>query len=204
MSPDGMLMNPIVRRISAWARPRWEPDWLLRAGVVVCALLALALGLLARISAPDPGRGATLIGHAAPTFTLQVAQNGRILAEAGYTAAGDNHPTLLVFFNTLCIHCLSEIPAARQAASATTAGSINLVFIDSPGESAQITGAYMGRLRLDPPVLLDAGGKVARAYDADYRPTLVLVDRAGVVRAVWTGETSVTTLRAGVSDALRR
>lgn len=197
-------MNLILRRVSALARPRWEPGWLQRTGVVVCALLALALGLLARMSAPDPARGARLIGHAAPAFTLPVEQNGKMLAEPdGFTTASDNKPTLLVFFNTLCIHCLSEISSAQQASSATAGASLNILFIDSPGESAQITGAYMARLRLDPPVLLDAGGKVAHAYDADYRPTLVLLDGAGVVRAVWTGETSATTLSAGVADALR-
>lgn len=196
-------MNMIVGRVRKLAGPRWKPRWLLRAGAIGCALLALALLLLTRASAPDPVGAATLTGHSAPSFALPIAQGGKTQPEpGGYAATANGKPTLLVFFNTLCVHCLSEIPAAQHAANAMPNAPLNVIFIDSPGENAKITGAYMARQRLDPPVLLDAGARVARAYHASYTPTIILIDGAGVVRRVWTGETSAATLNAGITAAL--
>ena len=182
---------------------RRERDWWLRAGLAGCVVLALVWLLVARLTAPSPHAPAALTGHAAPAFTLPAAQSGQPLPYPIHFPTTSGRPTLLVFFNTLCIHCLSEISATRAAAAAPAPnGPLDLVFVDTPGENAQITGAYMARIQLDPPVLLDAGGAVARAYHAGYSPTIILVDARGTVRMVWVGETSATSLREGVARAL--
>jgi hypothetical protein len=196
-------MNELARRTRAVLRPRREPAWLLRAGVFGCALFALMLLLLTRVSAPNPTSATALIGRPAPHFVLRVAQSGKTLAAPGGYSTADGKPTLLIFFNTLCIHCLSEIGAARQAANATPGSPLDILFIDTPGENAQITGAYMARLRLNPPVLLDTGAAVSRVYHASYSPTLVLVDRHGMVRTVWIGETTAAELSAEINSAPR-
>lgn len=179
-----------------------ERDWLLRASAIACALVALVWLLVARLAAPAPAAPRALIGRAAPPFALSAAQVGATLPALIRFPTASGHPTLLLFFNTLCVHCLSEVSAARQAASSAPGSPLDLVFVDTPGENAGITGAYMGRIQLGPPVLLDAGGAVARAYHVSYSPTIVLVDARGTVRDVWEGETSAAALVSGVQFAL--
>jgi peroxiredoxin len=178
-----------------------DAGWLLRAGMIACALVALALILITRVTTPN-ATTARLIGRQAPGFTLPAAQGGAMLPDATHFMGTSVRPTLLVFFNTLCVHCLSEINAARQVTAEDSSGAFNIIYIDTPGENAEITSAYMARLQINPPVLLDTGGAVAHEYHASYSPTVVLIDQHGVIRGVWVGETPATTLAAGIQSAL--
>lgn len=195
-------MRSLAGRARAFDRLRQEPGLLLRACMLVCAVVGLALLVFARISAPSPAAASALIGRPASRFTLPVAQSGKILPAPTRFEGTSARPTLLVFFNTLCVHCLNEVSAARQAAASATDVPLNVIFIDTPGENAQISGAYMGRLQLDPPVLLDTGGAVAHEYSANYSPTLIVVDGAGVIRGVWVGETPAAMLTAEIRRAI--
>lgn len=195
-------MRAMARFALVGLRPRREPGWLLRAGLLAILLLALALVIIARATAPEASAAQALVGKPAPSFALSAAQGGAVLPlQMRFTGAG-GRPTLLVFFNTLCVRCLGEIGAARQAAASERGGLVDLIYIDTPAENAQITGAYMTRLGYDPPVALDRGGALASRYGVGYGPTLVLVDRSGVVRAVWVGATPAATLISGISRAL--
>lgn len=184
-----------------WLAQR-ERVWLLRVGIIACALVAFVWLLVARISAPAPTAPISLTGRAAPAFTLSAAQNGAILPAPVRFPTASGRPTLLVFFNTLCVHCLSEIGVARQVASYAPGGPLDVIFVDTPAENAQITGAYMARIQLDPPVLLDSGAAVAGAYRVGYGPTIILVDARGTVRGAWVGETSAAALESGIVRAL--
>lgn len=171
-------------------------------GLSACVVIACALLIIARAAAPNPSSAAAMVGRPAPTFTLPAAQGGTRLTAPTRFGGASARPTLLVFFNTLCVHCLGAITAARQAAASAPGGPLDVIFIDTPAENAQITGAYMARLQLDPPVLLDTGGAVARDYGASYWPTFALVDERGVIRGVWVGKTAVPTLSASIRHAL--
>ena len=197
-------MRELSNRLRARNILRWEPGSLLRTGLIASALLALALVGIARMVAPNPASASMLIGRPAPTFTLPAAQGGKTISSPTTFTGASDHPTLLVFFNTLCVHCLSEMSAARQAAATASGAPVDVIFIDTPGENAQITGAYMARLQLNPPILLDKGGAVARAYGVEYEPTLTLVNSKGVIRGVWVGETSAQALASGIRQALGR
>lgn len=197
-------MRERTNRLRARHVWRWEPGSLLQTGLIACALLALALVGIARMAAPNSASASMLIGRPAPTFTLPAAQGGKTNPSPITFAGASDHPTLLVFFNTLCVHCLSEISAARQAATTASDAPVDVIFIDTPGENAQITGAYMARLQLNPPILLDKSGAVARAYRVGYEPTLILVNTKGVICGVWVGETSSQTLASGIRQTLGR
>lgn len=188
------------------AKERWtalslnlrRPRWWIRSGVIACVALALILAAITRADAPNPYNEA-LTGKPGPQFALPIAQNGQITASPARIGGPRPHAALIVFFNTLCVHCQSEIEAADVAASSA---ALDIVYIDTPAESAQIVDAYMGRLGLDPPVLMDPGGAAARAYSASYAPTTILIDQRGEIRGVWVGETGAQALIAGVNRAL--
>lgn len=171
----------------------------LRLAVITCAALAVALALLARVLAPAPDRAQALIGHVAPSFSASAAQGGKTLAQPVSFDGRAAHPTLLVFFDTLCVHCLAGVQTARAISQAPDQPPLHVMYIDAPGENAEITGQYMARLRFDPPVLLDQGARIASRYGVAYYPSFVLVDTQGVVRAVWTGAPTASEIRAAAA-----
>jgi peroxiredoxin len=176
------------------------PTTLLRAGIVAAALLAVGLAALVRPVAGATDAPHRLVGQQAPAFTLPAAQNGAKLPGTQTLAEHRGRATLLVFFNTLCVHCLGEIQTTQSLARSYP--QLDIVYIDAPGESAQITTNYLARLTFDPPVLLDVHEQVAARYGVRYYPTLILVDARGVVRATWLGETPAATLRPAISAAI--
>lgn len=185
-----------TRRLPARLPPATPRGWLLLA-VVACALLAVCLAVLTRALAPTPDTALRLTGRAAPAFTLPAAQSQRMLPTSLSLSAATERPTVVIFFNTLCVHCLSGVRAG--AALASGANAPRVLYVDTPGENAQITGQYMARLGMNPPVALDRGGHVAAAYQVAYYPTAVVIDRQGVVRGVWTGALSAATIRAATA-----
>jgi len=168
--------------------------------MLAAALLAVGLALLVRPVAGEADGPQRLVGQQAPAFALPAAQNGAKLPGTQTLAQHRGRPTLLVFFNTLCVHCLGEVQATQALAHSYP--QVDVVYIDAPGEGAQITTNYLARLSFDPPVLLDTHERIAARYGVRYYPTLILVDARGVVRAAWLGETPAATLRPAISAAL--
>lgn len=190
----------MAREAAARLRRMTAGGWL-RLAVLACALLALGLAALARAQAPTPDQARTLIGHPAPAFSAPAAQDGRLLPQPTRFDPPRSGLTLLVFFNTLCVHCVAGAQAANTAAQASTPAPLRVIYLDAPGENAGITGAYMARLSISAPVLLDANARIASRYGVAYFPSMILVDTRGVVRAVWTGAPTVSELRAAIVKA---
>ena len=172
----------------------------LRGGMLASALLAIVLVVAFRVTAPSPTATQSHINQPAAAFALPAEQAGvRLPAPVTFTPA-TGKPTLLVFFYTLCTHCLLQM----QATHAVIAGfpKLHTVYIDSPSELPNLPDLMMQRLAITDPVLLDADGGVAARYGIAYYPSLVLIDGRGAVRAIWTGEIDAATLHTGITQAL--
>ncbi|HEX5547105.1 MAG TPA: TlpA disulfide reductase family protein [Ktedonobacterales bacterium] len=172
----------------------------LRGGMLASALLAVVLLIAFRATAPSPTATQRRINQPATAFTLPAEQAGARLPVPATFAPATGKPTLLVFFYTLCTHCLLQM----QSTHAVTTGfrDLHTVYIDSPSELPNLPDLMMQRLGITDPVLLDADGRVAARYGIAYYPSLVLIDGRGIVRAIWTGETDAATLHAGIARAL--
>lgn len=168
--------------------------------MLASALLAVVLLVAFRASAPSPTATQQRINQPAASFTLPAEQAGAQLPAPATFAPANGKPTLLVFFYTLCTHCLLQM----QSTHAVTTGfpELHTVFIDSPSELPNLPDLMMQRLGITDPVLLDTDGRVAARYGIAYYPSLVLIDGRGIVRAIWTGETDAATLHAGIARAL--
>lgn len=172
----------------------------LRSGILAAALLALTLMIAFRACAPAPEATQRYINQPATAFTLPAEQHGvRLQAPITFTPTRGN-ATLLVFFYTLCAHCLLNVQTASDVASEFP--DLHSVYIDSPAEQPVASEMMMHRIAITDPVLLDSNGQVASRYGIAYYPALVLIDRQGIVRAIWTGEFDTATLRAGMTRAL--
>jgi peroxiredoxin len=172
----------------------------LRGGMLLAALVALLLVILFRACAPSTTATRLHVGKRAIAFTLAAEQAGVLLPAQTTFAPGSGRPTLLIFFYTLCTHCLLEMQSARDVAREFT--GLRTVYIDSPAERTNIPDMMMQRLSIADPVLLDTDGRVAARYGVAYYPAFVLVDGRGIVRDIWTGETGADILRAGIQQVL--
>jgi peroxiredoxin len=187
-----------VSRLALRLRRLTVGGWL-RLGASACAVLALGLATLAHAQAPTPNQSRALLGHMAPAFSAPAAQHGQLLAQmASYDPQG-GRLTLLVFFDTLCVHCLAGVRTADAVAQTST--PLRIIYLDAPGENASITDPYMTREHIDAPVLLDAGAHIASRYGVAYYPSFILIDARGIVRDVWTGTPTTNELRAAIAQA---
>lgn len=174
-----------------------RPATALRVVVAGVALVAVALGIGMRASAPSAAASRALVGRAAPDFALRPVADGAVGTRPVTLASMRGHPVVLVFMYTLCPRCLSQTQVAATLAADERASGARVLLVDSPAESPEIVAAYLQRTHdaADVPVLLDTGGAVARAYAIGLYPTTALIDSQGVVREMWVGETDAATVR---------
>jgi peroxiredoxin len=190
-----------TKRTTARTRTICAPMWL-RVCVIAIALIALLVAMGIRISAPTDASTRALIGTAAPGFTLPVATAPGAAPQSASLAAQRGHPVLLVFIFTLCTHCQPQLRAVHSAAAPYAKDGLAIFAINSPAESYDVLTSYSARLGFDPLILRDSQAKVANAYSVQLYPTTVLLDRQGVVRAVWSGETGTTALDRALSQVV--
>ena len=173
----------------------------LKVAVGACALLALLLAVEIHLSTESNLAVHRLVGSPAPAFQLHAEDHGQVLPQTISLPKERGHTVLLVFVYSLCAHCLSQIQVTKEMTGQQVTGGLRIIYIDSPAESPGIISAYAERLGIEDsatPILLDDDGALAQAYGIVYYPTTVLIDPAGIVRQVWTGETSSDTLRSAI------
>jgi len=173
----------------------------IQATVAGIALLAVLLAVIIRVSGGSTTAAERLVGSPAPAFSLQAENRGEVLPGPVSLADQHGHNVLLVFMYSLCAHCLSQIDTVHELNTEGVNPSLRVLYIDSPAESPGIISAYAERLGIESPrgtILLDNNGVLAQAYGVRYYPTTFLIDARGIVRQVWTGETSGDSLRSAI------
>lgn len=136
-----------------------------RAGRIVAAI-----AILIAIAAP-------VMASTAPDFALRSVAGGnhRLSEHRGEVVA-------LLFWASWCGDCRRELERfERLRVTYAPAGLVVLsVSLDEEPARAATIAAAAG---IDYPVLLDAGKKISRTYQADRLPLILLIDRNGVIRA---------------------
>ena len=122
-----------------------------------------------------------------------------------------NHVTLLNFWGTWCPPCRNELPhmaELRQRFAGREAFRLLAVSCPPGGQAEDVqslqedTASLLKRLGLDLPTYYDPGDATQTALGSvinlEGYPTTVLLDRHGVIRAVWAG------FRPGVETEMER
>lgn len=181
-------------RASGLAALHERPAKLLAAAAPAIALLAIVLVAVVRATAPTSTAAAALVGHPLPQVSLPAERGGQ-LDGTRLLLPADGSPALVLFIFSLCPRCSNE--AVAVSALARQRG-LDLVVVDSPSETPAIADAYATRLGLSGAILLDRSGALATRFGLSIYPALLLVDRHGVVRDVWLGETPAQAVSAVV------
>jgi thiol-disulfide isomerase/thioredoxin len=143
---------------------------------------------------PAPARGADprfFTGQVpAPDFTL-TGLDGR--AHSLHDLRG--HYVLLDFWATWCGPCRIEMPRLEDLQKEYAGRGLEVVGINA-GESPSRVRRFIDQHSHNYTILLDPGNVASRMYDAEYIPTLVVIDPSGDVRFYDSGDYSKKELRA--------
>jgi peroxiredoxin len=142
--------------------------WLIGVAVALSAVVALLSGS----GAPSPVRS----GVRAPAFDLPQIGGGPSLNLEQLRGK----IVLINFWATWCKPCEDEMPAMERLYQALHGSGFELVAI-SVDEDEALVDAFVQRLGLSFPVLMDSSQRVAAAYQAFRFPESLLVGHDGVV-----------------------
>lgn len=140
-----------------------------RIFVVVAALVLLTVA-----AAP-----AAEVGETIPEFELTTL-DGRTIKSA---EVKDRNSMMLMFWATWCPFCLKEIPRFQELY--TTYGPKGMIFVAvNPGvnDSEAKIQQYLKKYSIDYPVALDKGAVVTKKFGVRGAPTIVVVDKSGIIR----------------------
>jgi len=95
---------------------------------------------------------------------------------------------LLNFWASWCPPCLREMPSMERLRVKMAGRPLAIVALDS-AETADEVNAYLSKMKLGFPILLDPDGSNTKRWKVFALPTTFLLDASGRVRYVLTGPT---------------
>jgi peroxiredoxin/outer membrane lipoprotein-sorting protein len=107
---------------------------------------------------------------------------------------------LVDFWATWCGPCRIEMPNIQKLYRKHRAKGLVVLAVNVREEPATVTG-FLKKNQYTFPVLLDAEGAVAQQYGASSIPTLVVIDRKGMISDHFVGVRSEEDLRAALTKA---
>jgi len=180
--------------------------------VAAVALLVHALLTPAAPSAATPGRTTSgtsgagpiataapadpLVGHLAPDVTVHDMRD-HLTALSSLRGS----VILLNFWYVSCPPCQIEMPALERAYLAHQSQGFKVVGLDVVDDASTIS-AFTSRLGITYPILRDIGQRAVLAYQVRATPSSYLIDRSGVIRAVYTGPINTSTFQRDLAALL--
>jgi thiol-disulfide isomerase/thioredoxin len=122
-----------------------------------------------------------LVGAPAPAWSNVTALSGA----PGSVAALKGKVTLIDFWASWCGPC--RMVAPRLGALRDRYGAQGLAVVGITTDEATLAATTAERTKMRYPSVVDGAGETSRAYGITGLPTLVLIDRAGIVRDVSIG-----------------
>ncbi len=166
------------------------------AGVLIGGALValLALGPLSMRS------GTPLLGSPAPDFALPVVHGGPAGNRVRLSELR-GRVVVLDFYASWCVPCREAAAMIRAAAASHPRESVTVLGV-ATADDADAAAGFATAHAPDSIAVHDADGAVALSFGADNLPTLVIVDREGIVIAVAHGVVSQRRLERLIAAAL--
>jgi len=204
--PDGQRKQiPQARRGSVTKPVKKGPPWMpiaISGGLIALAAIFTIVLVATRndssstqtVSQRPAPVASPVPGTPAPDFKV-TAKDGSTLTKADILGK----PTMMIFFASWCPHCNNEAPLLKDLA--TKNPDVNFVAI-GVFDRETADDIYNFQTKHDLPFKTwSDGGKAAAAYGIYSYPTLMAVDKTGVIRDVQTGEQTPDQLNAILAKA---
>ncbi|MCU1278853.1 MAG: hypothetical protein JWM53_2399, partial [bacterium] len=124
-----------------------------------------------------------LLGHEAPDFQPSVQSGGKL----GKLSSMRGKVVIIDFFATWCGPCVESMPHVEQLYKRL--GSQGLVVFGVSNEAREIVAHAAEKFHVTYPLASDDGENISASYQVFALPTMVVVDRKGVVREVAISDT---------------
>jgi peroxiredoxin len=178
----------LVQRLSDW-----QFDTSIPADAFVFVAPAGAVKSTDLFGGPIRQERSPLVGKAAEPVKLSTL-NGEEFDLASHIG---RNVVMLDFWATWCGPCVQEMPLLTEVAREFAAQGVVLCAVNQR-EDARTVRAFLTRQKLDIQVALDSHGEAANKYDVRGLPTLVLIDKSGIIQSVHVG------FRPDIQTVLRR
>lgn len=138
--------------------------------------------------------GLTACGSEAPSLNLgqpAPAFHSRFLAGQGTDFPADyaGRPLVIRFWADWCRYCEGEMQAIEQVYQRHKDRGLTVLAINT-GQDSATAAAFVKKIGITYPVLLDEDSAIAKQYGVVGLPTTYFIDARGVVRAKVVGEAS--------------
>jgi cytochrome c biogenesis protein CcmG/thiol:disulfide interchange protein DsbE len=152
---------------------------------VLFPLLAAAL-----LAACDGGGPAVRLntGDPAPAFSAPASTGGRL----SFPEDLRGKPVVVRFWADWCRYCEGEMKSIEQVYRRRRDQGLSVVAVNV-GQDEKTVDAFMRRIGVSYPALIDEEAGIARKYGVVALPTTYFVDARGVVRAKVLGEADEST-----------
>jgi peroxiredoxin len=152
-----------------------------RFGVIAAALLITCLaafpaGVLAATKTNAPAVPMKTLQEKAPDFVITDLK-GQKFRLSDHRA---KRPVLLIFSTTWCTFCKAEIPHFKTLHATYTKQGLEVVNVDIMESKEKVT-KFAAQNQLPYRVLLDEDGTVSGVYEVRGVPSMILVDRNGMI-----------------------
>lgn len=159
-------------------------------------LVWLFVFLLAACGGEPPARLNT--GDAAPAFHAIRADGTTV----DFPAAFAGRPLVIRFWADWCKYCEGEMKVIDVVYQRHRAEGIEVLAVNA-GQDQVTVAAFMKKIGVSYPALLDENSAIAKRYGVVGLPTTFFVDRQGVVRAKLIGESDEALFEREVTALLK-
>lgn len=139
--------------------------------------IILTLLLASCVNNSEPSGAEVSVGDSLPQFQVMM-NDGTLVSDASLRGK----KALIVFFNTGCPDCRSELPVVERFH--VSQSDVRVVCI-SREEDANSVSAYWQKENFTMPYSAQADRKVYSLFASSRIPRLYLVDGSGVILAMW-------------------
>lgn len=160
-------------------------------------LLPIAFAIVLAVLMPGCGeRPALNRGDLAPPFALQSVAGATVRFPADPGA-----PTVVRFWADWCPYCTQEMRDLGPTAARLAPRGLVVVAVNAGQERAKVD-AFVAKLGIDYPVLVDETGVTARAYGVSALPTTFFVAADGRIHNKLVGEADAATFERLAQELL--
>jgi len=159
-------------------------------------LSLLSLLLLVACGGEPPARLNT--GDAAPAFRTTRADGTAV----DFPAAFAGRPLVIRFWADWCKYCEGEMKAIEVVVQRHRGQGIEVLAVNAGQDKATVE-AFMKKIGVSYPALLDENSAIAKRYGVVGLPTTFFVDRQGVVQAKLIGESDEALFEREVTALLK-